>query len=87
LELVLKSWIVFIKRVTLIRTIIIIILINILRSKGLAGSIGDADLKTMTLFNVFTKTLALQMKDSHFGNVLESYVLLWFMLQKDIQNL
>jgi len=41
----------------------------------------------MTFFNVFTKTLALQMKDSHFGNVLKSYVLLWFMLQKNIQKI
>jgi hypothetical protein len=51
------------------------------------GDIRDVDLKKKTFFNVFTKTLAFQMRDGHFGNVLESCVLLWFMLQQDIQNL
>jgi hypothetical protein len=62
------------------------ILINILHSKGLGGSIRNVDLKKMVFFNVFTKTLALQMRDCHSGNVLESCVPLWFMFQQDIQK-
>ncbi len=87
MELILESWIFFIKRATLVKTIILIIIINSLHSKGLGGNIGDVDLKTMTFFNVFIKTLALQTKDRQSRNVLESWVPLWFMLQKDIQNL
>jgi hypothetical protein len=44
LELILESWIFFMKNATLIRTIILIIFINILHSKGWGGgSIGDVD--------------------------------------------
>jgi len=57
------------------------LLINVLDSKGLRGSIGDVDLKKKTFFNVFIKTLALQMRDCHSKNVLESCVPLCFMFQ------
>jgi hypothetical protein len=65
----------------------LIILITILHSKGLGGSIKYVDFKKKTFINVFIKTLALQMNNCHFGNVLESCVPLWFMLQQDIQIL
>jgi hypothetical protein len=58
---------------------------NILHSKGLGGNIGDVDLEKKDIFNVFIKTLALQMKDCHSGNMLESCILLWFMFQQDFQ--
>jgi hypothetical protein len=57
------------------------LLINVLDSKGLRRSIGDVDLKKKTFFNVFIKTLALQMRDYHSKNVLESCVPLCFMFQ------
>jgi hypothetical protein len=65
----------------------LIILINILHSKGLWGSVRNVDIKKIEFFNVLTKNLALQMRDCHFGNVLESCVPLWFMFQQDIQIL
>jgi hypothetical protein len=53
----------------------------------LGGKYRRCGSKKKTFFNVFIKTLAFQMRNSHFGNVLESCVPLWFMLQQDIQHL
>jgi hypothetical protein len=44
-KLILKSWIFFIERARLIRTILLTLLINILHSKDLGANIGDVDLK------------------------------------------
>jgi hypothetical protein len=51
----------------LIRTIKLILLIKNIHSKGLKRSIGNAGAKKRTLFDVFNRVLALQMKVYHFG--------------------
>ncbi len=48
----------------------------------MGGRIGYVDFFLKTFFYVFTKTLTFQMKDYHYGNVMESCIPLWFMLQK-----
>jgi hypothetical protein len=49
------------------RTIKLILLITNLHSKGLERSIRDVGAQKKTLFDVFNKVLALQMKVCHFG--------------------
>jgi hypothetical protein len=51
----------------LIRTIKSILLITILHSKGLERGMRDLGAKKKTLFNVFNRVLALQMKVCHSG--------------------
>jgi hypothetical protein len=68
-ELMLESWIFFIEKVVLIRTIKLILLITKLHSKGLERSIRNVVAKKKTLFDVFNRFLALQMKVCHFENV------------------
>ncbi len=60
----LESWI-FYKMDVLIRTTTIILLIKNLHSKGLERYMGDAGAKQRTLFDVFNRILALQMKVCH----------------------
>ncbi len=50
----------------LIKIIKLILLITNLHSKGLERNIRDVGAKYMTLFDVFNRTLALQMKICHF---------------------
>jgi hypothetical protein len=64
----------------LIRIIKLILLISNLHSKGLERSMGDVCEKTKTLFDVFNRILALQMKVCHFGISKYSYIPFWFML-------
>jgi hypothetical protein len=52
MELILEPRIFFIKRVALIRTIKLILLIIKLHSKGLERNIGDMGANYMTLFDV-----------------------------------
>jgi hypothetical protein len=54
-----ESWIFFIEKVALIRTIKLIFLITKLHSKGLERSTRDAGAKKNTFFDVFNKVLAL----------------------------
>jgi hypothetical protein len=51
----------------LIKIIKLILLITNLHSKGLERSIRDVGAKNKTLFDVFNRVLALQMKVCHFG--------------------
>jgi hypothetical protein len=60
----LESWIFFIKEAMQIRTIKLILLITKSYSKGLERNIRDVG----TLFDVFNRVLALQMRIHHFEN-------------------
>jgi hypothetical protein len=51
----------------LVRTTKLILLIKNLPCKGLERSIGNMGAKKRTLFYVFNKVLALQMKVCHYG--------------------
>ncbi len=51
----------------LIKIIKLILVITKLHSKGLGRSIGGVGVKKKTLFDVFNRVLAIQMKVYHFG--------------------
>jgi len=63
------------------------LLITNLHSKGLERSIGNAGAKKRTLFYVFNKVWALQMKVCHSGMFKYSYIPFWFIFEHDIQHL
>jgi hypothetical protein len=65
----------------LIRTIKLIFLITNLHSKGLEKNTGDFGAKNRTLFDVFNRVLALQMKVCHYGMSKLSYIPFWFILE------
>jgi len=67
-ELMLESWIFFIKEVALIRIIKLILLITKLDSKDLKIYIGDVGVKKRC-YLIFNRVLALQMKVYHSKNV------------------
>jgi hypothetical protein len=71
----LEFWIM--KRVALIKTIKLILLIKKLHSKGLERSVGDMGAKKghYLMFSIRFKVLALQMKICYFQNVLKSCIL------------
>ncbi len=66
MELMLESWIFFIKKVVLIRIIKLILLITKLHFKDLERNIGEVGEKNRTIFDVFNKVLAFQTR----GNVM-----------------
>ncbi len=71
----------------LIRIIKLILLITNLHSKGLERNIKDVGAKNGSLFYVFNKVFALQMKVYHFEMFKYSYIPFWFNLEQNIQNL
>jgi hypothetical protein len=70
MELMLECWIFFIKKVALINIIKLILLITKLHSEGLETSTRNMGAKNRTLFDVFNRVLALQMKVCPSRNVM-----------------
>jgi hypothetical protein len=66
----LKYWIFFIKKLFLIRTIKLILLITKSHSQGVERSIGDVGERNRILFDIFNKVLTFQMRVCQFGNVM-----------------
>jgi hypothetical protein len=66
----LESWIFFIKKVVLIRTIKLMLQVTKSHCQGLKRSIGDMSDRNRILFDVFNKVSTLQMKVCQFGNVM-----------------
>ncbi len=56
-----------------IEKVALIFLIFKLHSNSFGGNWGDMNTKK-TLFEIFNKTLAFQMKNYHLGSVMESYI-------------
>jgi len=85
-ELMLESWIFFIKNVVWIRIIKLIFLIIKLHSKDLERSIGNVGAKKESIW-FFNSVLALQMKVCHLSKCFVIMHSFFIILEQNIQNL